>query len=290
MLVFGLVTGGFWLWIGLADPRRHAAVLGPRGAARLRPHPVRVDRAGHDRRHRPRRPARRFPRGPSPRPPGTPPAGVHMPAPSFRPLLVAMSMTLLVAGLVVGGWALILGFIALVVTLARVAPRRAPRVRPRRARRPDRPPRQRAAPAVAHGDVRGPRAAARGRPPADVRAAPQLRRRRRRAAPRRPAAARRAAARPAVGGCEPARRRRRRSPPRTPRSSQTSVDAPAGKPFTIAFDNQDDGQPHNVAIHDASGGEGVRGRDRHRARRSSSTTCPPSRPAPTPSRARSTRT
>ncbi len=40
-----------------------------------------------------------------------------MPGPSFQPLLVAMSMTLLVAGLVVGGWALIFGFIALSVTL-----------------------------------------------------------------------------------------------------------------------------------------------------------------------------
>ena len=40
---------------------------------------------------------------------------------------------------------------------------------------------------------------------------------------------------------------------------QTSVDAPAGKPFTIAFDNMDDGQPHNVAIHDASGGKQFEG-------------------------------
>ena len=40
-----------------------------------------------------------------------------MPPPSFRPLLVAMAMTLLVAGLVVGGWALIFGFVALTVTL-----------------------------------------------------------------------------------------------------------------------------------------------------------------------------
>ncbi len=36
---------------------------------------------------------------------------------------------------------------------------------------------------------------------------------------------------------------------------ETSVEAPAGKPFTIAFDNRDDGQQHNVAIHDASGAE-----------------------------------
>ena len=111
---FGLVTGGVLAVVGLVVLGDHAAVLGPRGAARLRPHPVRVDRAGHDRRHRPRdrrvAAARR-----AAAPPGSPPAGVHIPAPSFRPLLVAMSMTLLVAGLVVGGWALIFGFIALVV-------------------------------------------------------------------------------------------------------------------------------------------------------------------------------
>ncbi len=50
-------------------------------------------------------------------PAGTPPPGVHIPAPSFRPLLIAMSMTLLVAGLILGGWALILGAVALSVTL-----------------------------------------------------------------------------------------------------------------------------------------------------------------------------
>ena len=49
-------------------------------------------------------------------PAGSPPEGVHIPAPSFRPLLVAGAMTILVLGLVLGGWALILGFIAIVVT------------------------------------------------------------------------------------------------------------------------------------------------------------------------------
>jgi plastocyanin len=46
----------------------------------------------------------------------TPPPGVHIPAPSFRPLLVAFAMTLLVAGLVVGGWAALLGALAVVAT------------------------------------------------------------------------------------------------------------------------------------------------------------------------------
>ena len=58
-----------------------------------------------------------LPPGALPAPGGTPPAGVHIPAPSFRPLLIAMSMTLLVAGMILGGWALILGAVALSFTL-----------------------------------------------------------------------------------------------------------------------------------------------------------------------------
>ena len=52
-----------------------------------------------------------------PPPPGTPPAGVHIPPPSFRPILVSLAAALLVAGLVVGGWLLVAGFIALTITL-----------------------------------------------------------------------------------------------------------------------------------------------------------------------------
>ena len=40
-----------------------------------------------------------------------------------------------------------------------------------------------------------------------------------------------------------------------------AVSAPAGKPFTIAFDNQD-GAPHNIVISDPSGAQGLQGRDR----------------------------
>jgi plastocyanin len=39
----------------------------------------------------------------------------------------------------------------------------------------------------------------------------------------------------------------------------TEVTAPADTPFVIAFDNQDAGVPHNVAISDASGTEVFRG-------------------------------
>jgi len=46
-----------------------------------------------------------------------PPEGVHMPGPSFRPLLASLGMTLLFAGLVFGGWLLAAGVVALIVSL-----------------------------------------------------------------------------------------------------------------------------------------------------------------------------
>lgn len=102
MLVFGIITRGIWLWVGLLvlvitllywgrealrDYDRIPAAAAPTAAGALPP------------------PAA-----------SQPPAGVHIPAPSFRPLLVAIAMTLLVAGLKLGGWALLLGFGAVVLT------------------------------------------------------------------------------------------------------------------------------------------------------------------------------
>lgn len=46
-----------------------------------------------------------------------PPPGVHMPGPSFRPFLGALGATMLMLGLVFGGWLLPVGVIALVATL-----------------------------------------------------------------------------------------------------------------------------------------------------------------------------
>ena len=46
-----------------------------------------------------------------------PPPGVHMPGPSFRPLLGALGTALLFLGLVFGGWLLVVGVIALVAGL-----------------------------------------------------------------------------------------------------------------------------------------------------------------------------
>lgn len=46
-----------------------------------------------------------------------PPPGVHMPGPSFRPILASLAVAVLFAGLVFGGWLLAVGVIATIVTL-----------------------------------------------------------------------------------------------------------------------------------------------------------------------------
>jgi plastocyanin len=46
-----------------------------------------------------------------------PPEGVHMPGPSFRPIVGAVGMGILFLGIVWGGWLLVAGVIALIVTL-----------------------------------------------------------------------------------------------------------------------------------------------------------------------------
>lgn len=46
-----------------------------------------------------------------------PPAGVHMPGPSFRPILGALGVALLFLGLVFGGWLLVVGVIGLIAGL-----------------------------------------------------------------------------------------------------------------------------------------------------------------------------
>jgi Cytochrome c oxidase subunit IV/Cupredoxin-like domain len=46
-----------------------------------------------------------------------PPAGVHMPGPSFLPFLAAIGMAMLMLGLVFGGWLLAVGVVAFVLSL-----------------------------------------------------------------------------------------------------------------------------------------------------------------------------
>jgi plastocyanin len=49
--------------------------------------------------------------------PAGPPPGVHVPGPSFRPILAALAVFVLFAGLVFGGWVLAVGVIFTIVTL-----------------------------------------------------------------------------------------------------------------------------------------------------------------------------
>jgi plastocyanin len=49
--------------------------------------------------------------------PREPPPGVHVPGPSFRPILASLALAVLLAGLVFGGWLLAVGVIFLIVVL-----------------------------------------------------------------------------------------------------------------------------------------------------------------------------
>jgi plastocyanin len=102
MLAFGLVVGGIWLAIGAIAM---AVTLLYWGREALRDYDTIPAAAGQP-----------VAVGMLPAPAGTPPEGVHMPPPSFRPILVAIAMTLLVAGLIVGGWLILVGFAAIVIT------------------------------------------------------------------------------------------------------------------------------------------------------------------------------
>jgi plastocyanin len=184
-----------------------------------------------------------------------PTAGVHMPGPSFRPILGGLSMMVLMFGLVFGLPLLAAGIVMLVTTLlgwlhdARTEyglvveadqtghPRNAP------------PPRYPAGTLTFFGvvviaallvnygiippaDANGAAAAASGAPTASG-AAPGG------AAPSGPAADVTIVA-------------------KNIQYATTTATAPADKAFTIAFDNQDSGTPHNVSIHTgAAGGQQV---------------------------------
>jgi len=102
-LVFGTVAGGIWLWVGVVIL---VITLLYWGREAIRDYD-RMPAAGAP---------GQLAVGALPAPAGTPPAGVHIPPPSFRPLLVSIGFTVLVASMVIGGWALIFGFLAVVVT------------------------------------------------------------------------------------------------------------------------------------------------------------------------------
>lgn len=200
-----------------------------------------------------------------------PPPGVHMPGPSFRPILGALGMALLFLGLVFGGWLLAAGVLALVLTLIGwLFDARKEYVKTVEADRtghlenlPDPQPPSRlfavlavlvVVAAVAQSGVLTAGSANGGT--AGSSAVPGS------AAP--PPAGSGAPASGAPGG--PAG-----SPPAGGPPADVTVEAkdvafvqatwngPAGKPFKLAFDNEDNGVPHNVALKDSSGAEVFKG-------------------------------
>jgi len=104
LLLFGLVAGGIALWLGIVALGLTLVYWG-REALTDYDHIPDVAAAGgtvtilpavaHD----------------------GPPPGVHLPGPSFRPILGAIGSTLLVFGFVVEGWFMVAGAIVLIITL-----------------------------------------------------------------------------------------------------------------------------------------------------------------------------
>ncbi len=247
MLMFGLFAGGIWLAVGVLIL---AITLLYWGREALR-----------DYDHVASAPTAHAAIGALPAPSdGVPPAGVHMPPPSFRPLLLAISMTILVGGMVIGGWALLAGIIALALTLLgwlRDARREYVAVE--------------TADRTGHLDLGGaptwPKATfsalalivagglllSSGVLPNSNQGAT-------------------ASGAPAAGGGGGGAGASAGAPagPSLPAADAsigaegiaydaTTLTVPAGKPFTLAFDNRDAGIPHNVAIHDSSGAELFKG-------------------------------
>jgi plastocyanin len=98
MLFLGLVFGGFWVVVGIVALVVSLLVWGYEGLKDYdhvaEAHPAPVETAF-----------------------GPPPEGVHVPGPSFRPFLVALGVFLLFLGLVFGGWLLLVGLVFTIVTL-----------------------------------------------------------------------------------------------------------------------------------------------------------------------------
>ncbi|MFI5199911.1 MAG: cupredoxin domain-containing protein [Candidatus Limnocylindrales bacterium] len=183
-----------------------------------------------------------------------PPAGVHMPGPSFRPILAGLSMMAIVFGLVFGAPLLVAGFLMLAATL--IGWLHDARTEYNLAVEADRTGHLRNAPAphyptgtltffavvviaallvnmhiVPPAESGGTGAAASGGPTASAGSGGS-------ATPSGPAADVTIVA-------------------HNIQYTTTTANAPAAKPFTLAFDNQDVGTPHNVSIHtgDAAGAQ-----------------------------------
>jgi plastocyanin len=97
LLLFGLVFGGSWIWVGVVALALSLLYWG------------REALADYDRVVR----AERLPAVAH----GSPPPGVHLPGPSFRPVLASLALMVFFFGLVFGGWLLPVGILFLIATL-----------------------------------------------------------------------------------------------------------------------------------------------------------------------------
>jgi plastocyanin len=193
-----------------------------------------------------------------------PPAGVHMPGPSFRPFVGAIGVSMLMAGLVFGGWLLLGGVVALILTLVgwlvdaskeyrhAVAADATGHLEPLPA--PRTPSLMLSVLGVIfvsgillQTGLLPPGSASGGVPTASGSPAPS--------------------GGPAVSGAPPPSG----GPPPSAATGDVSltakgiafveqtIEGPAGKPFTLAFTNDDPSVPHDVAFKDASGAIAWRG-------------------------------
>jgi plastocyanin len=193
-----------------------------------------------------------------------PPPGVHMPGPSFRPILGALGVSMLMAGLVFGGWLLLAGVLALIATLVGwlfdAGREYGSTVEADRTGHLEAQPAPRTpslmlsvlgvifvAGILLQTGLLPPGSASGGVPSASGSPAPS-------------GSAPPSGAPPSSGG----------PPPSAVTGDvtltaqgiafvETTITGPADKPFTIAFVNNDPGTPHDVAFKDANGGYAWRG-------------------------------
>ena len=97
LLLFGLVVGGPWILVGLVALAITLLYWGREALADY-------DRVVH---------AEQLPAVAH----AGPPPGVHLPGPSFRPVLASLALMVFFFGLVFGGWLLVVGILFLIVTL-----------------------------------------------------------------------------------------------------------------------------------------------------------------------------
>ena len=183
-----------------------------------------------------------------------PPPGVHMPGPSYRPFLGALGTMMLMFGLVFGGWLLAVGVIALVVTLSGWLVDAVKEYR--KTVEADQTGHMENIPAprtpslligtlavlfigsvLLQAGILPPRSAVAGAPGAS--GAPPA-----------------GSAAPPVGSAAPASDLPTGDVTVTAsgiKYVETTFTAPTAKPFTIVFDNQDAGTPHDIDIRDSAG-------------------------------------